>query len=209
MISWSSRAEPKILSREKMQKRQRPVNSDRPIKKAARFDDGGGSFGSVLRAALEQPLPKTSTTPIMARAKPNPEKLKQLEEEKASKEAAKIVVAKHKWFEKEHIVPDIADANYEKMLLKLATKGVVKLFNAVQTQQQQRLEEKGNDVVAPKPDKLTKGQFLDMLKGGGQSGQESGTAKQTTSKRKVGPIAATNSILICECPTRSGPQIDQ
>ena len=75
-------------------------------------------------------------------------------------------MARHNWFEKEHVVPAVADANYEKMLLKLATKGIVKLFNAVQTQQKTRMEEKGSDPVAPKPDKLTKGQFLDLLKGG-------------------------------------------
>ncbi len=166
-------------------------------KKAARIDDGS-NFGSVLRSVLEQPIPKKSTHPIMAAARPNPEKLKLIAEEKASKEAAKLVVAKHKWFEKEHVVPDAADANYEKTLLKLATKGIVKLFNAVQSQQQQRMEEKGNSVVAPKPDKLTKGQFLDMLKGGGadEAGpSEKGLTKQKPSKAVV---CATSQALSWE-----------
>ena len=148
-----------------MQAKRKHQGSEHSGSKAAKIDDGR-NFGSVLRSVLEKPIPKKSVNPIMAAAKPNPEKQKMLAEEKANKEAAKLVVAKHKWFEKEHVVPDAADANYEKMLLKLATRGIVKLFNAVQSQQQQRLEEKGNKVVAPKPDKLTKGQFLDMLKGG-------------------------------------------
>ena len=167
-----------------MDKKRKNKSTDR-AKKAARIDDGT-NFGSVLRSVLEQPIPKKSTNPIMAAAKPNPEKKKMLEEHRANKEAAKLVIAKHKWFEKEHVVPDAADANYEKMLLKLATKGIVKLFNAVQTQQQQRMEEKGNKVVAPKPDKLTKGQFLDMLKSGVANGSD-----KTTSQPKVLCLVAT------------------
>ena len=149
-----------------MQAKRKNSSSDHGRAKSAKIDDGT-NFGSVLRSALEKPIPKKSVNPIMAAAKPNPEKEKLLAEERANKEAAKLVVAKHKWFEKEHIIPEAADGNYEKMLLKLATKGIVKLFNAVQSQQKQRIEEKGNKVVAPKPDKLTRGQFLDMLKGGG------------------------------------------
>mmetsp|Transcript_46100 Transcript_46100/g.122246 ORF Transcript_46100/g.122246 Transcript_46100/m.122246 type:complete len:265 (+) Transcript_46100:3-797(+) len=127
--------------------------------------DNGSSFGSALRSVLDQPLPKTVAHPIMAAARPNPEKQSQIAQDKAKKEAAKLVVAKQKWFEKDHVVPDVSDGNYEKTLLKLATRGVVRLFNAVQTQQQQRLKEKGNQVIAPKPDKLSKESFLGLLKG--------------------------------------------
>ncbi len=163
-------------------KRKKSTKNQAAKNKAARIDDGS-NFGSVLRSVLEQPIPKKSTNPIMAAARPNPEKLKLIAEEKASKEAAKLVVAKHKWFEKEHVVPDAADANYEKTLLKLATKGIVKLFNAVQSQQQQRMEEKGNNVVAPRPDKLTKGQFLDLLKSGGTAEEAGPTAKRATKQK--------------------------
>ena len=38
---------------------------------------------------------------------------------------------------------DPAEGNLEKLLLKLATKGVVKLFNVIQQQQKVRNEEKG------------------------------------------------------------------
>ena len=38
---------------------------------------------------------------------------------------------------------DPAEGNHEKLLLKLATKGVVKLFNVIQQQQKIRNEEKG------------------------------------------------------------------
>jgi len=38
---------------------------------------------------------------------------------------------------------DAAEGNHEKLLLKLATKGVVKLFNVIQTQQKTRIEQKG------------------------------------------------------------------
>ena len=58
--------------------------------------------------------------------------------------------------------------NHEKLLTKLATKGVVKLFNVIQQQQKARMEEKGKADAAPKPDKMTKSQFLHMLKSGGK-----------------------------------------
>jgi len=63
---------------------------------------------------------------------------------------------------------EAADMNHEKLLLKLATKGVVKLFNVIQQQQKMRMEEKGKADAAPKPDKMTKSQFLNMLKSGGK-----------------------------------------
>ena len=40
---------------------------------------------------------------------------------------------------------DAAEGNHEKLLLKLATKGVVKLFNVIQQQQKIRNEEKGRE----------------------------------------------------------------
>ena len=67
---------------------------------------------------------------------------------------------------------EAADLNHEKLLTKLATKGVVKLFNVIQQQQKVRMEEKGKADAAPKPDKMTKNQFLNMLKSGGKVAEE-------------------------------------
>jgi hypothetical protein len=130
------------------------------------------SFGEAMRAALSRPVPTNSATPILAGMKKNKEMEQAIQEEKEEKETAKLAVAKKKWFQKEHVLPDIMDKNRERMLLSIATKGTVQLFNAVQKQQKLRQEEKGRDVIPAKPDKMTKGQFLDMLKGTAQAGIE-------------------------------------
>eukprot|EP00961_Rhodomonas_salina_P198609 2678975-Rhodomonas_salina.1 len=161
------------------------VGNNGKNKKSRKGKGEASSFADAMAEAMNKQAPPKSTGPIMPAAKDKKQLEQRQAEDKKEKEAAKLVVAKQKWFQKEHIVPDPAEGNYEKMLLKLATRGVVKLFNAVQTQQKQRNEEKGRDVVAPKPDKLTKGQFLDILKSKKDSGaadahpeQEKGAAKR-------------------------------
>ena len=137
-----------------------------PAKKAGK--PGTIGFGDALKGALARRVPKKARTPIMAATQKNSELDARLDQAKADKEAAKLVVAKKKWFEKDHRLPEATESNHEKLLLKLATRGIVKLFNAVQAQQKKRLEDsKPSDVQAPAADKMTKGQFLDMIKSGG------------------------------------------
>jgi hypothetical protein len=157
---------------------------DKKQKKKKSKNEEASSLGEAMRAALARHVPATSATPILAGAKKNKEMEQAIQEEKEEKETAKLAVAKKKWFQKEHLLPDIMDKNRERMLLSIATKGTVQLFNAVQKQQKVRQEQKGRDVIPAKPDKMTKGQFLDMLKG---KKQESGsTQDDQASNRKQG-----------------------
>ena len=154
-----------------------PSEADGEERGSGRQRNGGGDakgkrgpigFGDALKGALTRKVSTKTATPIAAATSRNTELDERAGQAKAEKQAAKLVVAKQKWFEKDHKLPEAGQANHEKMLLKLATRGIVKLFNAVQAQQKKRREElKPSDVQAPAADKMTKGEFLDMIKGGG------------------------------------------
>eukprot|EP00960_Hanusia_phi_P025396 745605-Hanusia_phi.AAC.2 len=135
------------------------------------------NFGDALRNVLNQKVPSNTITPILAGAKQNKELKERLKEEKEQKENQTLSVAKKKWFSKEHVLPTDADLNHEKLLHKLATKGVVKLFNAIQEQQRKRVEESNAEKKTTKTDKVSKKEFLDMLKSGGKEKDVSGTAQ--------------------------------
>uniref|UniRef100_H2YQR9 RRP15-like protein n=1 Tax=Ciona savignyi TaxID=51511 RepID=H2YQR9_CIOSA len=76
---------------------------------------------------------------------------------------------KRKWETMNYSKPSVLEKDYERSLQKVATRGVVQLFNAVKKHQKQ-LEEKLNSVkTESKKEKVVrdvdKGKFLDMLKG--------------------------------------------
>lgn len=69
----------------------------------------------------------------MARSKGTERKI---EDEKLEHRARKKLTAERKALkEKGRVIPDYTNFDYEKGLRKVATRGVVKLFNAVRTQQ--------------------------------------------------------------------------
>ena len=137
-------------------------------KKSAKLGPKGeaNSFGEAMRTALARHVPTTAPTPILAGIKKNKEIEKERKDSKKEKKEAKLVEAKKKWYAKERIIPDHADGNFEKVLMKIATKGTVQLFNAVQKQQKARNEEKGTAPAGKAIDNVSKNEFLDMLKGG-------------------------------------------
>ncbi|GAA5814472.1 hypothetical protein MFLAVUS_007969 [Mucor flavus] len=112
--------------------------------------------------------------PILARSKGLERKL---EDEKLDYKARKIISAEKKALkEKGRIIPDFTTFEYEKRLRKVATRGVVKLFNAIRTQQKvtevavQSASEKRKTLVAIEKAKsvstMSKSSFLDLLKTG-------------------------------------------
>lgn len=95
---------------------------------------------------------------------------------------------KKKWENMARLKPEVLEKEKERALQKIATRGVVQLFNAVKKQQkttEQQLQEVGSSVR--KRDKVLegvdKGKFLDVLKGasanGGAEGDSQITAKDT------------------------------
>jgi len=61
----------------------------------------GGSFGDVLKKALQQPRPAA----VGSAAKGNVELKKRIKTEKVAREEKKILLEKRKWFQKEHVLP--------------------------------------------------------------------------------------------------------
>ena len=102
---------------------------------------------------------------------------RKIEDEKLDHKARKILSAQKKALkEKGRVIPDYTTFDYEKGLRKVATRGVVKLFNAIRTQQKvtevavekaastrktRVAIEKAKDVST-----MSKSSFLDLLKTG-------------------------------------------
>lgn len=116
----------------------------------------------------------TNEKPILAKAKEIEQKI---EDEKLDYKARKALTAERKKLEeKDRVIPDYTTFEYEKKLRKLATRGVVKLFNAIKAAQ-----EKSNEVhtlVTNKKPKVevAKKSFMDML-------QESNKQKTSSNEK--------------------------
>ncbi|KAI7904947.1 Rrp15p-domain-containing protein [Cokeromyces recurvatus] len=112
--------------------------------------------------------------PILARSKGVERKL---EDEKLDYKARKILSAQKKALkEKGRVIPDYTTFEYEKRLRKVATRGVVKLFNAIRTQQKMTEVAVENAATTRKTlasiekaknvSTMSKSTFLDLLKSG-------------------------------------------
>ncbi|KAF9428551.1 hypothetical protein BGZ94_001990 [Podila epigama] len=119
-------------------------------------------LGSSLRKA-------DANTPILAKSRGTERKL---EEEKMELKARKAIAnEKKRLANKDRVKPDYTGMEYEKKLRKVATRGVVQLFNAIKAQQKATddLSEKVKPITTNSKDKvanLTKASFLDLLKSG-------------------------------------------
>ncbi|KAF9978875.1 hypothetical protein BGZ73_008876 [Actinomortierella ambigua] len=119
-------------------------------------------LGSTLRKA-------DASQPILARSRGIERKL---EEEKLEAKARKaLTMEKKRSMNKDRVKPDYTGMEYEKKLRKVATRGVVQLFNAIKAQQ--KVTESVTDKIAPiganakdKVANMTKASFLDLLKSG-------------------------------------------
>ncbi|ORZ35045.1 Rrp15p-domain-containing protein, partial [Catenaria anguillulae PL171] len=114
----------------------------------------------------------SATAPILSRTAIE----RKLEEEKIEEKARKILAREHKLdYSKEHVLPSAADLEYERKLRKVATRGVVKLFNAVRAAQHKVKVVKAKDAsVIPSMDtkekvvSTAKSTFMDILRRGNQ-----------------------------------------
>ncbi|KAG0045351.1 hypothetical protein BGZ83_009423 [Gryganskiella cystojenkinii] len=119
-------------------------------------------LGSNLRKA-------DASTPILARSRGAERKL---EEEKMEAKAKKALTSEKKRLaNKDRVKPDFTGMEYEKKLRKVATRGVVQLFNAIKAQQKATddITETVRPITTNAKDKvanLTKASFLDLLKSG-------------------------------------------
>ncbi|CAM0137071.1 pre-60S ribosomal particles component [Umbelopsis sp. WA50703] len=133
------------------------------------------SFAVAMTKILGSNLKGTDKKqPILARSKGAERKI---EDEKLEYKARKLLSAEKKALaSKDRVIPDYTTMDYEKKLRKVATRGVVKLFNAIRTQQKvtdvavdraastsktSRAIEKAKNVST-----MPKSSFLELLKTG-------------------------------------------
>ncbi|EGF78289.1 hypothetical protein BATDEDRAFT_35763 [Batrachochytrium dendrobatidis JAM81] len=90
-----------------------------------------------------------------------------IDEEKLDAKARKVLSAERKAYnEKNRVIPDHTGIDYEKRLRKLATRGVVQLFNAIRAVQRstEELEEDGVQKHSAEAPVLSKQTFIKTLK---------------------------------------------
>ncbi|XP_050675021.1 RRP15-like protein [Leptidea sinapis] len=151
-------------------------------------------WADSLAKILSSNKPKNKKTLVLSRAKKHSEIIKKAKEEKPSFEVvgesvaetkpdistvdsneAEQPPAKKKRHEKSsaRIKPNILEKDRERLLSKIATKGVVQLFNAVRNQQKTFEKELRNEVSETRKEKVfkkfDKRSFLDSLMGQSKS----------------------------------------
>eukprot|EP00057_Strongylocentrotus_purpuratus_P030763 XP_782650.2 PREDICTED: RRP15-like protein [Strongylocentrotus purpuratus] len=127
----------------------------------------GVGWADAMASILRKEAPEEGSA-VLAKSK-DYAKAKE-EEMKDYMERIKEKQSRKKWENMSKVIPKVTDREFEKSLQRIATKGVVQLFNAVKKQQKTR-EDKLKKVGGSQRKRakveasLTKGNFLDMLKG--------------------------------------------
>lgn len=119
---------------------------------------------------LENQLPEDKP-PVLLKYKKIEKRKAERKEELASKKLKSQ--ERHAMLEKDHIKPDASTLDYEKNLMRIATRGVVKLFNAVSKHQKEmdnKLNSAPTEAKKMKVESMSKSTFLDMLKSSSDKG---------------------------------------
>jgi len=123
-------------------------------------------MNDVISKILEKSQPENKTI-ILSKSKKTKRKRSELKEELTAKKEK--LEQKHEEKEKGHTIPTRSNAQNEVLLKRIATKGVVKLFNAVNTHQKTMSSEMKDIKTEAKKEKKakvidTKSNFMDLLK---------------------------------------------
>eukprot|EP00128_Syssomonas_multiformis_P014452 Colp12_sorted_trinity150504_noHs@35506 len=147
--------------------------------------------GSGMADAMSKILNRNiqQEVPILAKEKSMEKKLaKEKEDEKIRKEKIR---AKREAKDRERVKPDVRGLDEDRKLIRIATKGVVQLFNAVRDAQKNLEAEKesGKMKTSTKEKAVltqSKESFLDMLKSGGSKEKEAAGKKKASTKQAEG-----------------------
>ncbi|XP_078000975.1 RRP15-like protein [Glandiceps talaboti] len=139
-----------------------PENGDDPT-------EGTVDTKSGWADAMSKILGKQSNATILSKDRSLKKKLREKEEEEVVDVRLKKT-QKRNWEEMARVRPKVTEKEHEKSLQRIATRGVVQLFNAVK--KQQKTLDKKLQQVGPSERKrgkvmasMTKGDFVDLLKG--------------------------------------------
>lgn len=140
--------------------------------------EGGGSeeevnqgWADAMARILENQLPEDKP-PVLLKYKKIEKRKAERNEQLASKKLKSQ--ERHAMLEKDHIKPDASTLDYEKNLMRIATRGVVKLFNAVSKHQKEinsKLNSAPTEAKKTKVETMSKSTFLDMLKSSSDKGR--------------------------------------
>jgi hypothetical protein len=152
--------EKKPYKRKRLVKKSTKALSDSDTEaKIDRKQPESQNIPSIFSQLLNQ---KVDETPILAFRK---EIEKKLEDEKIERKAKRqLLQEKRALREKDHKLPAVETMNYEKKLRKVATKGVVQLFNAIKAQQASKSEKFTSKVDKQIEEQDAKSKFMEMIK---------------------------------------------
>ena len=146
---------------------------------------GGGGFADALQKILKKQVPSDSPggSILSKRKTPNMRLI-----EKEMKEARERKRAKETKKDKDMIglvIPSYKTLNYERQLRRVATRGVVSLFNAVKTAQTSKDNVDSLSSGGGRGDKgISKDKFFDMLADGAASGSGAANSSSTKSRQQ-------------------------
>mmetsp|Transcript_37172 Transcript_37172/g.60188 ORF Transcript_37172/g.60188 Transcript_37172/m.60188 type:complete len:240 (-) Transcript_37172:17-736(-) len=147
-----------------------------PLERPAEESDT--AFGDAVAKLLVKKVKSADTsTPILAVSKKRKElDVAQQKEREEKRQRRQLREEKRQLRDKDRLVPTFEqDRELERTLKQIATRGVVKLFNAVSKARKLVDTEKSRFSTSNLVDENAKNQFLEMLKSGGR--QESDTTK--------------------------------
>jgi hypothetical protein len=153
-------------------------NEDEQVEAAEEITGAGGAdgFADAMSRILSSNIPKAHANPVLAKRKTT--LMKQIEGDREDQQRVKKLRAKRLVERDRHMtVPTVLSQDFERQLKKVATKGVIALFNAINKAKRQADgvddEEPENpgtsssSAKASRPDvqKMTQANFLEMLAG--------------------------------------------
>ena len=147
------------------------------------------AFGGAMSDILSR---KSQIVKGVKLSKKMTKKLKEMENEKDQKSKSENLKSeRRKLLEKDLVVPTLKTGNYEKALRKIATRGVVTLFNAIRTHQKAKEDDSSSKKGKKRKRKevsSSKAKFLEMLKqqkknGGGKNLKLGGEVSVASSSR--------------------------
>jgi len=127
---------------------------------------GFAGMGDVISKILEKPVTTNNENVILSKSKKSRKRKEEMKKEYVERKAKEEKLAEDR--EKNHVIPTRSNAPKEVHLRRIATKGVVKLLNAVAANQKLVSEkmkaertEAGKDKVV---ENVTQSDFMDLLK---------------------------------------------
>eukprot|EP00058_Branchiostoma_floridae_P015282 XP_002600770.1 hypothetical protein BRAFLDRAFT_127520 [Branchiostoma floridae] len=174
---------------------------------------GNAGWADAMAKILGKQVANNKQTPILVKNKEFEKRKEKEREEK--KEQTKKAGVKRQWEEMGRVKPDVTEKERERALQRIATRGVVQLFNAVKKEQktiQDKLQEAGptESKRAKAMSSISKGSFLDKLKTTMASGAPCGTERKDNSLDKTPsetPSAPFQPSERASCPSQPSESV--